>query len=732
MPDVVMPDGVVVTMPDNPTPEQLAQLSQIHSGALTDFRNETGRVADKVVRRGLSATPGILGDATLSAIRQIDKPGANLAVGGSLPLTAMRSMFQMFGGNPADDTKFGDVQHNLETAGGALPEVSQPQTSQGKAIANVLEPAVATVSGGGAGTFLQKAIMGLMSGAGGEAAARWFGDTPMSRLLGSAVGGGVTGAVQSQVPNTKKLVTEATEHMTDKDWADAAAREQVLNANEIPHTKSQLLGPRSTLDDVVAAASSNPSVRPKLVTIPETAAPKAQEAVNVFTNANLPPPGPGSRQEVLTDVQRAAADKLKSIRDNSNSAFTAAMPPKNLEYPPERVKAIYDSLKQLADDPKYGSTANAGIAINNLAERLVQSRPGTWVLPDAKNQRDLIRRFGKPMTSELEVNNILERGGKVFYQSEMDGSIDELKSVADLRGKSISDMIGIPPVPAGNEVKYVTNAHKINNINKELKLMATTDDYKGLPIQDVRRILNDATPEFNAARAAKGQVMENQYNPASRGLLGQIAQQGGGPNDTRQTARDAAMSIVFNPTMPQAPQIRQLAKDMGGDQVADLLREHISRTMQQVLRSDDKSPRSFVQALYESPAQKENVDAALEVAAKAQKMNPDAVKVGFRRLMESLDSFKDLKLSGGVSPNATAQQAGQNVVSKVAQPMSGIRRFFEQTTTKGTYNEIANLVTSPDGLQKLRAIAKEPDQAIVQQMVLGIVGSTDAGRPYTK
>lgn len=707
---VTFDDGsthVYQNAPDDITPEQVTARAQKDFGRqvtaldggrkaeaapgeskLETVGKETLRVADQGLRRGALNLPGMVGDVALAGVRAADKPSSLVGMG-SAPALALRFLTSVFG-NPADGTKFGDVQQTLETAGGALPPVSKPQTSAGKAAGNILETTVGTVLGGGQGTIGQKAAIGLGAGSGGEAAARVFSDNPLVRFLGSLFGGGAVAIGQSITPNSTKLVKQATEHMTDADWQRAQALKQTLDANGIPGLNSQVLGPRSTLDDVVATASANPSVRPKLVTHVGGAPAAAEKSIENWTTANLPTAGPLNRSEVLSDVQEAADKALRGIKDKSNLRFEQKMPPKGIEYDQGRVRTLYNSLMQLADDPRFGGTTGAGGAIQRFASRLIE---GT--------------------------------------QYDLSGVHPVLLARAQAAAKAAGQPLDPSTIPGARQVTtFVTNAHKLNNLNKEMKLLATQDDYKGLPISDIRRLMNQATPEFDRARLAKQAVMNGEYNPAAQGLTGQIAKLGGGVKPDKLTAKDQTLSLVFNPTQPQGQAIKDMAKIMGGDQVGELLREHINRTMQTVLRTQDKSPRSFVQALYESPAQRENIDAALEVSARHYGMNPDATKVGFKRLMESLDSFKDLKMASGVSPEATAQQAGQNVVSQVATPMTGIRRFFEQRVTAKSYNQIADLVTSKEGLAKLQAIARAPSQERLRQLTIGVLTSSseDGGK----
>lgn len=696
MPQLIDVPGMgVVEFPDGMTDDAIAKAIKANMAPpappvnpQAEQRQEVGRVADKVVRGGVTALPGLMGDVGLAVTKQQNKePVEKLAGMGIFGLPGIiNKLFNGGGteGDPSQATHFGDVTKAIQTAGGLLPPLPEPKTSAGKAVGNVGEAAVSTAMGGGAGTLGQKLALGAGAGSGGELAARLFGDNALTRFVGSLVGGGAVGAGQSMVSNSDKLVRQATEHLTDADWQKARQMEEILNSLGVPHAKSQLLGPRSTLDDVVATASANPSVRPGLITATEGAPKASERAVNDFAVRNLPTAGPLNRSEVLTDVQETAANRLRTIQDQSNQAFTKLMPPKGTTYDQGRVRTLYNSLRQLADDPRFGSTTNEGKAILRLADDLVESRQ--W-------------------------------------------DTSKVNPTVMLRAQQAAKEAGVPldpsQIPGARQVTtFVTNAHKINNLNKDLKLIAQSDDYRGLPINDVRRILNQATPEFNRARDAKSAVMQGQYNPASRGLTGQIAQMGGGPDDAKLTATDRAIRLVFDPTKPQGQAIKDLAGQIGGEQVGELLREHINKTMQQVLATADQNPQRFYQSLYQTTAQKENIDAALEVTARQYNMNPNTVKAGFQRLMSALDTFKDLKIAPGVSPGETTAQAGQNIVSQAATPLTGTRRFFERRVTTKTYQEISDLVTSKDGLAKLQAIAKAPNQEVVRQILIGTGVST--------
>lgn len=671
---VQMPDGALVQLPDNPSPQELQALQSIHDKATSGPAAvaEVGRVADKGLRGGVTAMPGLIGDTGTWGMGKLIDTAKSF-----LPDSVIPPVFR-----GADNSHFGDVTKGVQTAGGILPPVSEPQTPTGKAAGNVLESIISTLASGGTGTAGQKIATGAMSGAGGEAAAKIFGDNPVSRFLGSLGGGGAAALYQAHVPNADKLIKQNTAGMTDADWTKADSIGKVLDALGMDHLKSQLLGPRSTLDDVVATASSNPAVRPKLVTAVANVPGQTGQVVDDWASRNLPSSGANNRAEILQDVQGTATSAIKQMKDKSNDAFVAAMPPTGTTS--TSGKDLHDALVSLANSDRFGASSDGGKALLKLADRLVTDRT--------------LDTSGVNPTVLLRAQQAAKTSGQPL---------------------DLASLPGATTTPT-----FLDSSHQINNIAKELKLMATKEDFKGLPTKDAIALFNQYTPEFDAARAAKSNVMQSTVNPAQQGLAGQLAQMGGGIKADRQTATDRALNIVFPPTQPQGLAIHQLASDMGPDAVGELLREHVNKTLQQVLRGENKSPRSFVSAIYESPAQKENINAALEVLAQKQGRDPSDVKTGFQKLMDAMDSYKDMKMAVGVSPTATAEEAGQNLFSRVVQPFKAANRIGNQVVTEGTYSKIADLVTSKDGLQQLEAISKAPKSETLRQLLAGVLTSS--------
>lgn len=686
MTTVVMPDGTHVEMPENPSPQELAALEQMATpkAGAWETAKEIGRVADKSIRKGLAGMPGMIGDSVLATMRNMPRmPGAF-----GIP-KLVEDLTDPKQEGPIHQTKFGDVTKAIETAGGAVP-MSEPKTNLGKGAANVLEPVVAAMSSGGLANLGQRAAIGAGSGVGGEVAGRLTNDNQLARAGGSLLGGGVVGAVGAWRPNATELVQDSTKHMRDSDWQKAKVLEAILQKEGLPHLKSQILGPRSTLDDVVGAATANPSVRPKVITAIQGAPKAVEEMVNLKILGNLPP-NVGNRTEALDDIQQAAQNSIRNLRTKSNQRFTDVMPKEGLEIPQERVKGLYDELIALSKSSKYGETSDAGKAIRRYAEDLVSKRTAQ------------------------------EAGAN-------------LDPVAVLRAKQRGIPLEQVSGPRGEDtLEFVTDAHKVNNLIKELSLKVTSNpDYRGLPVADVKKLMVRATPEFDAARGAKQAVIEAEVNPAKKSLVGQIAEMGGGVKPDKVTARDTALNLTFG-SGPKATEIERLGAHIGGEGVGSLLREHISKTMQKVWPSDLKrteqtigAPAALGDVLAGAKWKRDNIDAALGVLAKSNGQDPKEVQKGFYHLIRALETYKDVKLAPGVSPAATAQIAGTNLPGAIAEPFGSARRLFGSHATTKTYDKLTDIILSPTGLAQLEALAKSPQPERLKALAIGVMTAADA------
>lgn len=533
----------------------------------------------------------------------------------------------------------------------AIRGALQPETAGGKVASRIGEAAVGAVAGpGGFAAPWRSAAIGLGAGGGAELAAGLTDDNPLARLGGGLVGGGLTAGFQALKPSANTMVKNATRGMSAEDWQRAKALEATLQQQGLPHLKSQLLGPNSSVADLVQQASGNPQVRPTLLKATSDVVPKTEEALNVWMHGNLPVAAT-ERRGLLQDVQNTAKQADIEAVKKANAAYTASMPPSGV-YPEAYIASLKKDLKDLASSNRYGPTTAGGKAIARFADEHLTLPPG----------------------------------------------------------------------------EAMPQAH-LNNLIKDLNTLSMQEGWKGLPVGDLKKVLKSYTPEFDPARAAKTAVMEGDVNPMRQGLAGQITRMGGGPDAGRYTAGDIA-KLVFPIDKAQPAAIAKLASDIGPDQVGMLLREHLTsawQTTSKGLAGREGAPADFVAAIAGNSSMKSNLNAGLDAAAKDLKLNPTAVKKGFYELTNALGTYRDLKLSSGISGASTAFEAGKSAAGMLIAPQSRLGRYLWERASAKTYQNIADMVTSPDGLAKLEQIARTPDPKLKAALVRGVIAAAAAG-----
>jgi hypothetical protein len=368
VPDDITPEGVIQRATSE-NKKGVAEVDGGKPGGVGAAVKEVGRVADQTVRGGVTALPGTVGDAALGVARS---PKVLDAMG---PMGMATKLAMKIPGlaDIINERKWGDATQALQTAGGALPPVSEPQTKAGKIIGGIGESAVSAATGGGAGTMGSRAVIGAGGGAGAEAAGAAFDDNPIAKVLGALLGGAGTAVAQAWKPNAKQLIQESTSQMKDSDWAKAKVLKELADRQGLPTVSSQLLGPRSTLDDVVTQASADPTARGKLITHVEGAQKAANKAMQGIVEQKLPITL-GERTQALDDIQGAAKAHIESLKSNANKDFVAAMPETSLGILARSIQRLFTTsswqwrnLQSMAELPSKGRQSLA------FAEQLVKS-----------------------------------------------------------------------------------------------------------------------------------------------------------------------------------------------------------------------------------------------------------------------------------------------------------------------------------------------------------------------
>lgn len=654
MPLVKMPDGAVVDMPENPTAEQSAALQKLLAGPSVNPLAEGAKVLGSSVYGGVTSLPRFVKEAGDWLERKMPTPEWS-----KTPIPGADAIGQA-------DT--------------AIRSALQPETEAGKTAARIGEAGIGAIAGpGGLAAPVKSGLIGLSAGGGSELAAKAFGDNAITRLLGGLAGGGAMAIGQAVRPNAENMLKTATRGMSDADWKKAQVLEATLNAQGLPHLKSQLLGPNSSVADLVQQASANPQVRPSLLQATSGVVPKTEEALNVWMSGTLPVAA-AERRGLMQDVQNVAKQADVAGVRRANAAYEAAMPEAGGVYKGDYIANLRQTLIDLANSERFGPASAGGKAILRFANtKLPREVPGTPATAGS-----LVDDFGKPLTIT-------------------------------------------PAVPAATP--SMPKEH-LNNLIKDLNVLSMQEGWKGLPVGDLKAVLKSYTPEFEAARAAKSAVMSSDVNPMRQGLAGQINRMGGGTDVGKYTAGDI-VKLVFPADKAQPAAIGKLAQDIGADQVGMLLREHLTSSWQHVskgLHGREGAPADFVAAIAGNSSMKSNLNAGLDAAAKAQGLNPGAVRNGFYELTNALGTYKDLKLSTGVGGATTAFEAGKSIAGMAVAPQSRLGRYLWERASAKTYQKIADMVTSADGLAQLERIARTPDPKLKAALVRGVIaGAVESG-----
>lgn len=242
MPIVKMPDGALVNMPDNPSPELLeavrAKVSALSSQpssevpanpapTMMDKLKKTGkealRVADYSIRSGVFGLPQLGRDL-----------GNYLSTSEYTPDILKQSVPGVSALNKSLDY---------------IMKPERPETEVGKKIGDVGASVVGAITG--PGNLAHNAKVGLGAGLGAETAVQALGDNPVSRIIGALLGGGVTGLATAERNNRPALAREVLADVEPDDLANAMATQAKFKAEGLPMNLSQAMDKPSNIDTYV-------------------------------------------------------------------------------------------------------------------------------------------------------------------------------------------------------------------------------------------------------------------------------------------------------------------------------------------------------------------------------------------------------------------------------------------------------------------------------------------------
>lgn len=551
---VRMPDGALVQMPDNPTPEQLAALSKI-----TTAPTVAEDVRDSAVGGGIK---GVFAPADMMHAASKGVKGA-----GAIPtLIGMLSDLTGYSDSPAPSKV-------MEDAG----VIHKPTTGAG----GYVKEGIAGGVGAGfmPGYWGPKLVSGVMGGLGGEGAANLFEDKPYARIIGSLVGnilgypllqGGkmaaaTVGGKSSELP---KMVSKASEGMTDADWKAAGTIHNDASRAGVKITPISAIEKPTPLLALQQKVMSSETAGPKMTSFVGDINPAAQRVAQALIDKISPAKDP---RAATHEVQQAATESIQKARDLRTTAVDplykttpAASGAAQLNIPglAQRLEGNIDdateagqAIRSLAASVREAKTIDQVNTIYNevnqgLSKKLLNNKSITDYTAGQVRERGL-----KLIDEFLGRSQVDRSGGKTIYTQVTDDVVNPLKRslTGELAGvKGVVDE-AVPPM------QRVTTALSSDKIRAQT-ILDTQADLARVGKADAFPTLVRANWEKSLEGAFKGEAGVSAPNAPAQFA----AQVWGSPEQTakRENFRAAMAGVARSHGVAEAPVIKGAEKLM--------------------------------------------------------------------------------------------------------------------------------------------------------------------------
>lgn len=685
MPVVKMPNGQLVDMPDNPTPQQQAALRAILSKGATataapakegpSLLGETARVLDKSVRGGLLSLPGLIGDA---------------AVGGPNWIARKTGLVEDTPANtPGPEGYMAWPSDALATITGG--KIAEPETATGKVAGNVGAAVTSALTGTPGVASLKTAAtqlpmsakIGLGAGLGAEGAGAVFEDNPIAKFLGGLAGGfGTAGVSLYRTNNVDKVARKVFEGISRSEVLDALQTQKDSAKAGLPLTLSQAMGRETNLDALVAGlANSSEGVN----TLNTLRAQPLDIRLGMEVAAGQLPGKVRATQDLANRSQEVATkliDKAKRFRTDSwQKAYDDGLLQAGEFVVPEKaVAAAYEKLTNLAAG--VGPTKKK--LLLQLRENLV-------------NEEGFI-------TEPLLLNDILkDAAGRLKPVNLATAGMDA--GAAKWVGKQIGALrddfgAAFEPIKKANAA-YQANTPAVDELKKS----------------------------FVGALAGKSGALVDVNAP--QGKLLRLFDQGTQPKATRS-------EILTT--------LRQLNKQ-DPELVLDASKTWITTKLDQALNSPGaRDAPTIAKAMvhaFGSPqktsAQTQGLSDVLAGMAEAQKLPPEALQ-GLPKFLNYVAMAVDRpSTTAGVTASEIAGMAAESAVGRVghASKLTLLRQpilAYTDRLSSNTRAEVDRLLSSPEGIQMLYELSRtspwtEPGQRAITAFIAGTAKPPEENPP---
>lgn len=674
MPQVQMPDGTIVEMPDKLSPADAMKFRTLMQRAPKQEETPWYQGAVDVAKNlGTAAYKGVAGLAAGAADAFAAQPDFADALAAKAAGREIR---------PTGDTSM-PVSRALESTG------YQPKTKGEKWANAITRSATGAVLTPGAAIAapVRSAAIGAAAGAGSEAAGNMFGeDSIAARLLGGFAGGIGGGILTSLRTNAPSMAKGALRGVSEEDLTRAKSNMEAAQAAGVPINLSQAMERPSNIDNLVDALAGNQygnKVQSQLRAQPiQSNMGMETEMANLPGQVRTPQVAANNVQNTTT----AVIDKARQARTKAWEARRAAAE-----------QETFGAGKAPAVTPQ--AVESVGYQLGLMAE----ARPNTAVGEHLLTLRSrLFDAEGNALTDPKQLNEVLKEAAT------------KLKS-PDLATKGID----------AGQSKFL--AQTINDIRDDLgpafkPIREANVTYKQITDEVINPLKKSVVGRMAGRR---GEIPDVE---ATRGKIMQLFEQGTTPgaksSDILRLEKElrGVKSGEAGAALEGSAAFQDAAKSWIAEKISDAVRPVGGRL-------NEDLPQRLTQAFAGNENRTQGMRDTLVGLARSQGMADDALYPGMEKF---------LKIVGMASRRPAGAGAGARELDEIASQsaVGGIGRFsaitpLRQPILKWTdflkadaYRAMDDLLTSPQGVDMLKKLAAgSPADPKVQTAMATFLGT---------
>lgn len=564
-----------------------------------------------------------------------------------------------------------------------------PKTQGERYIDQGVQGAVGAMTGpGGLAGKVPAAITGFTGGVTGEAAGqlpdiKGTPSEPYARVAGALVGGIGSGAVLGLKKNSKDIAQEAFADWTPEDFAKARSMMEKAKIGGVNLNVGQAAGRDSNVDRVIDALVTHRQGAPLAQQLRE----QPEQIGELMRKMQSGVPGVVQEPAVIANTtQQAATNALEAARKFRTNSVKPLYDQAG-EFPAPVLTQISDKLGTLI--PRLSTNLGDLTAdLKGIFDKAVQATKGvpTGVLDSAGNP---IMKPAAPMTMS-EVNDAM---------------------------------------------RSLTNSLK--NVNLSAKA-GDREAVKGLQslVKDIRTTMGDISEPFKQGNALYAKISEELVDPLKKSVIGRVAGSQGALAD--KEAVNKLLPIIAKGRNPEAQSsdIIKFARQTSDtpEVFQDAVKTHISNAVANAEHSIAGQEGANIalalkNQLFATPAQQQGLVDALQGIAIQTKRDPNAIVNGFMNGLKLIEAASKRPANVGMSANDVKEMAGKSGIASGVQLLSlnagnQAGKGFRGWVTAKTYRELAENLTTKEGLDRLQALAKQPVMSRKAQVLLNTLVTT--------